>query len=303
MHRQATPVRALITSIEQLRRARHVRYIKEPHPQGKRFTQEELRAAAPSFKNLHIGRTQRLPTRATILRIAEYLECTLAERNELLMIAEYLPDHVELREDEYRAAYEHARQVLHTLPLPAALVSRGWFEEEVNAAYEALYHDCLPTVWNGRHGAAVPWFFTSHGYTQTLHAPDQATWQANIHSVLRVFRYLHQCLHYEGWYQALLKEFQTLQGFKHAWKQVDQAPNTTPMGIIRMQKRTSSTVFREQQVILSVSTTVFPLVIMNVPLDQAAHHVYRTHGIAVSENRWERIVSSSSTSGTPSCTT
>ena len=287
MSHQTTLIRTLVAEIENIRRKRRSMYVDIPHPQQKRFTQEELRSVAPVFKNLHIGNTQRLPSRTIILEIAHYLECTLAERNELLGIAEYLPDRVELREDEYQAVYEQACTLLHGLPLPAAVVSHGWFEEEVNTPYELLYPSCPTAVWRGREGAAIPWFFEHQNHTNMFQAPDQQTWQTNIRSIVNLFRYMHQNVQYESWYRALVREFYLLEGFREAWEQEDYEAIATLMGITTMRMPNSSIVFREQQVLMPMSVAVFPMLIVNVPLDEAAHYVYRTRGIATGENRWE----------------
>lgn len=81
---------AVITAVEAVRLARRQQVAAHPHPQGKRFSQEELAEAAyPSYKNLINGRTGRLPDRTTLMQIADYLECTLDERNSLLLAAQY----------------------------------------------------------------------------------------------------------------------------------------------------------------------------------------------------------------------
>ncbi|GAB4525878.1 MAG: hypothetical protein OHK0046_42210 [Anaerolineae bacterium] len=60
--------------------------------QHKLFTQDEIcQLIYPSYKNILIGRSNRLPDRDTVLKLADYLECTPNERNALLRAAYYLP--------------------------------------------------------------------------------------------------------------------------------------------------------------------------------------------------------------------
>src|SRR5690242_14077264 len=97
--RSATPkiLRDLLGEIETLRIKRQQALRKRPHPQLKRFTQQELTdEVCPTYKNLLLGRSLRLPSRERILQIAQYLECTAAERNTLLVAARYLPENLEL---------------------------------------------------------------------------------------------------------------------------------------------------------------------------------------------------------------
>lgn len=92
---EAQHLSALVRQIEaiRLRRKRTTPH----HPNGKRFSQDELCALAyPSYKNMILARTGRLPDREALLQIADYLECTPGERNDLLRAARYatenLPD-------------------------------------------------------------------------------------------------------------------------------------------------------------------------------------------------------------------
>src|SRR5260370_13865244 len=79
----------------------------QPHPQLKRFTQQELTdEACPTYKNLLVGRSLRVPSRETILHIAQYLECTAQERNDLLLAARYLPETLELEGSQLRQALQ-----------------------------------------------------------------------------------------------------------------------------------------------------------------------------------------------------
>ncbi len=81
----------LVHEIEMLRLKRKRTY--QRHPEGKRFSQDELgNMAYPSYKNMLLARTQRLPDRAALMQIADYLECTPMERNALLRAAQYAPE-------------------------------------------------------------------------------------------------------------------------------------------------------------------------------------------------------------------
>jgi hypothetical protein len=90
---QARVFHQLLGAIEAVRIRRQEDYREKRHPQLKRFTQEELTdEACPTYKNWLRGRSQRLPSRSLLMQIADYLECSLRERNDLLLAAHYLPE-------------------------------------------------------------------------------------------------------------------------------------------------------------------------------------------------------------------
>ena len=61
-------LRDVLGEIEVLRIKRHEEVRDRPHPFLKRFTQKELTdEACPTYKNLLVGRSQRIPSRQTIM--------------------------------------------------------------------------------------------------------------------------------------------------------------------------------------------------------------------------------------------
>src|SRR5690348_1747562 len=70
-------LRGVLDEIEKLRLKRQEEVRNRPHPRLKRFTQQELTdEACPTYKNLLVGRSHRVPSRETIMQIAQYLECS-----------------------------------------------------------------------------------------------------------------------------------------------------------------------------------------------------------------------------------
>lgn len=83
-------VHEVVTAIEYLRQQRQNTHRKSGFSSSKTFSQDELCSVAyPSYKNLLKGRTRRIPARDALIAIADYLECTSSERNELLLVAGY----------------------------------------------------------------------------------------------------------------------------------------------------------------------------------------------------------------------
>src|SRR6266700_7342144 len=87
---QAQVFQQLLGAIEAVRITRQEEYREKDHPQLKRFTQQELNdEACPTYKNWLIGRSHRLPSRSMLMQIADYLECSLSERNDLLLACKF----------------------------------------------------------------------------------------------------------------------------------------------------------------------------------------------------------------------
>src|SRR5690348_15088103 len=126
-------LRDVLEEIEVLRIARQEEVRDHPHPHLKRFTQQELTdETCPTYKNLLVGRSQRIPSRETLMQIADYLECSVGQRNDLLLAARYLPESLELEGPELRQALEQARYLMATLSYPAMLVTHSLEIEAIN---------------------------------------------------------------------------------------------------------------------------------------------------------------------------
>lgn len=95
--------------------------------------------ACPTYKNLLMGRSHRMPDRRMIICIAEYLECTAVERNALLLAAGYLPVYPALEGAAMEQALEEVRQILSSLPLPAMIVNHMLNIKAVNERFSRLF--------------------------------------------------------------------------------------------------------------------------------------------------------------------
>jgi hypothetical protein len=133
-------VHNVLDKIETLRIARQQEVRDRPHPLLKRFTQQEVTdEACPTYKNLLVGRSRRVPSQKTIVQIAQYLECSAKERNDLLLAARYLPESLELEGDALRLALEQAQHVMGMLPYPAIIVTHTLSVHVANDAFQRAF--------------------------------------------------------------------------------------------------------------------------------------------------------------------
>lgn len=223
---QRALIRALVGEIETLREKRRAQVDQQSSSTGKRFTQEELADYCRlSYKNLLYGYTHRLPSRAQVLQIAEYLECTVAETNDLLATAEYMPVQVELGADREQAVLEQAKFYVHTLPLPAIVFRRGWEIVAANRFQLALNRmESLDAIPHEKR-TAVHWFCDPALPSYHVHAANPTTWQTNVQSMAALFRTSLQPFQHEAWLQALMRRWRALPGFAKAWDTVVADPH------------------------------------------------------------------------------
>jgi len=134
---QSNILQDVLNEIESLRKKRQSEYVNTQHPEMKRFSQQELTDEVfPTYKNLLIGRSSRIPNRETLLRIAEYLECNYEERNRLLLSGKYLPIFEEnVSEKEYQARIDRAKLIVKNLPFPSIVISQQLKVFEMNSSY------------------------------------------------------------------------------------------------------------------------------------------------------------------------
>jgi MmyB-like transcription regulator ligand binding domain len=88
--------------------------------------------AYSSYKALLRGVVRRPPKRVVVAEIADHLECTLQERDRLLIAAGYAPEEPYLTDRALEAALETARDTLERLPWPSMALTRDMQIRAVN---------------------------------------------------------------------------------------------------------------------------------------------------------------------------
>jgi PAS domain-containing protein len=290
---QRALIRELVGEIEAIRIKRRDSLAGQVHPEGKRFTQEELNNYYPNYKNLLLGRTQRLPSRTIILQIADYLECTIHETDDLLLAAQYLPESVGLREDEERKVIEAMRTLLHTLPLPGFLICHGGHIDDINHAILRLFQ--LPTIssipLHLRDG--VHWFFNQTLPSHRIHAADRDIWHRNAQNMAALFQHLHRSYRRESWFRTKLASWYELPEFSRYWEACNNRQSRATLvtnETTALYPHLGPAPVLEANVVVAPHATNFPCLIISVPLNDAARQVYHAAGCYTAENRWEETL-------------
>src|SRR5580658_4052784 len=117
--------------------------------QHRRLSQLELAETADSstryLSTLETGRST--PSRDMVLRLADFLDVPLRERNAMLLAAGYAPSFEERGLAELTAARRAIDQILNAhKPYPAFAVDRHWNVILSNSALPRMYDGCAPEL-------------------------------------------------------------------------------------------------------------------------------------------------------------
>jgi hypothetical protein len=287
-------LRDLLEEIEILRIARQQEVREHPHPLLKRFTQQELTdEACPTYKNLLVGRSRRIPSRQTLMLIADYLECNMAQRNNLLLAARYLPESLELAGSELQLALEQARNLMQTLPYPAMLVTHTLHIEATNELFQRLFAPLpLAAIPQAQRHMLSLCFRHDLPFRERSTFNDQAikAWQAGVIRAIQLFKESNRFYQFEPWYQALVEQFCTVADFRQHWEQ-EVVPATfaqqqaLPKLLLSRNAITGDVQPIQLRLVrISVSSRMYPCIMALVPLDEPARTVVASLGSTEESN-------------------
>ncbi len=291
-------IRELVNVIESLRKKRRQRCSKDTHPESKRFTQKDLLQVCPSYTNLVLGRTGHLPPRDMVLLIAEFLECTIHERNDLLQAARYSPEQRELPEDQYQTSLFIAKSVLRELPYPAFVGTHGMIHKcnEYFVSLNGLSRSQRLYLNSSECPILATTFNPSVGTRDRLH-PDRKMWQENARISVTIFQQSYAWYHQEEWYQKRVDEGGAWPGFKDLWDttSTEVCPDPGKTFSAKIVYTALVPVGTERRLIKMYASSmtfppfgpVDPFIFLLIPADNATRQTYRDLGIPVLENRSE----------------
>jgi hypothetical protein len=275
-------LRDVLEQIETLRLRRQDVVRERMRPLLKRFTQQELTdEACPTYKNLLVGRSRRVPSRKTIMQIADYLECSAAERNGLLLAARYLPESLELEGAQLKQALEQGQRLMETLPYPAAMVTHTLEIQAINEAFQRIFEvPPLSTIPQPQRHLFHFLFHPDFPTRARSTFDDQAikAWQAQASRGIQLFKQSNVLYQFEPWYQALIERFYAVADFRTYWEQdaEDLEHQETLPKIVLSRDATSGELLPIQfrPIHISVCSYRYPCIAASLPLDEAAHTAF-----------------------------
>ena len=175
-----------------------------------------------SYKQMRKGRVTRPPRRETVMEIAGYLDCTLEERNRLLIAAGAAPIATYLTGATLDEALRVAGAVAAALPIPAAIINRDWHIHFLNEPILRLFGvtpeqlaAVAPHQFNVLHllfDPALP--------LHPLLIQNQDSWTRMVRQTIYGFKVANQLSQFEPWYAELVGQLLELPGFAEQWRGV-----------------------------------------------------------------------------------
>ncbi|QOS79506.1 hypothetical protein JNUCC31_00620 [Paenibacillus sp. JNUCC31] len=272
----------VIGEIEALRVKRQQKLADRPHPSLKRFTQQELNDEAfHSYKNLLVGRTRRIPNRQMIIKIAEYLECTSDERNDLLLAAGYLPILTELEGRSLERALEWAQQMMWSIPFPAMIVTHRQDIKGVNKPFRHLFDIPLERSYDGLMNR-VDFHFNSDLPIRPRSTFDKVSfeqWEEHAKNGIHTFKREHMLSRYDAWYQKLFERVQKYNVDEYLNEPDTEAKvDHTQTILARMESTSEFVPIRYRQASISTGSRLYPQIEVFLPVDSAARTVFENLG-------------------------
>ncbi len=288
METEEAGLKQTLYEIERLRLQRQREISHHRYTPWKRFTQQELNdEACPTYKNLLVGRSRRIPDRQTMLNIADYLECSSGERNDLLLAAGYLPVQTELSPAMLGQAIEQAQHTMRALPYPAMVVThtediRGYnelcsrlFDFPQRSAYQSLMNR-VDLHFN----LALPVRPRS-----TFDQASQQQWEAHAARGIRMFKQNYMLSRYDAWYQDVVKRFgqyDASQAFLEDMEAMEDASfELTQTILARSERRREWVPIRFKQYTISTGNLMHPRIQVFLPADEAAQRLFEELGSSV----------------------
>ena len=185
------------------------------------WTRDELcDVAYSSYRALLRGAVRRPPRREVVLEIADYLECSMTERNRLLAGARYAIEHPGPGGAELREAVTELATIIDLLPLPSYAVSRDWTVQLINdhllTALGLARQDVAGLPAPSRNVLRL--LFDPALPVRGLLEPDAASWSRLAAFSVARFREDNLLWQYDAWYRALLARLGDLPDFSSYWQ-------------------------------------------------------------------------------------
>lgn len=289
--KQADILKELLHLIEAIRYQRYERWHKHQHPLGRKFTQIELtQVALPTYGNLLVGRSKRLPAREQILDVASYLECTIAETNDLLCGAEYLPKYHPLSDTQYKSAIARARQLVQFITLPALVMGKGGVGIMANTPFLRLNN--LPTfeAWLPEQCNVIHSAFDTRLPSHAMYHATPEIWSATATGSVQLLKSTTKAYQHEKWFLNQLDIWHQLPEFTDYWHQLALNPDPfTEMPNVKMITPLIEQPIEEQGMMIPFTRDFEVCLLVWQPVDDAAQHVYDLLECNYHNTRWSEM--------------
>ncbi|WP_317890339.1 hypothetical protein [Paenibacillus polymyxa] len=214
-----------------------------------------------------VGRSRRILDRQTMIHIAEYLECTSDERNDLLLAADYLPIHYELEGRSLELALEQAQQIMSNLPFPAMIITHTLDIKGLNEPFRHLFD--IPSDFSIRPRS-------------TFDAESFGQWESHAIYGIQAFKRYNMFSRYDHWYKKLIDRFRKYDDLNKYWsvqpKDSSNEVEHSRIILARMGAMAGLVPIRYKKIHISVSSPMYPGIEVYLPIDEPGRRVFEYLG-------------------------
>lgn len=282
IHSGDSRLKLLLGEIEALRMKRQRELAHRDHPFLKRFTQQELNDEAfPSYKNLLVGRSHRMPDRQAIIHIAQYLESATDECNDLLLVAGYNPIKIELEGQSLERALDWARKTMKEIPFPAMIVTHTQDIKGFNEPFRRLFDIRTDYSYGGLMNR-IDFHFNFDLPIRPRSTFDKASfelWEAHAIQGIYAIKREHMLSRYDTWYKELFDRIRKYKVEEYL-NVVDLEETADQMQSILARTENSGVLIpiRYRQIAITSGSRAYPQIEVFLPADAAARKVFQELG-------------------------
>ncbi|MDF2938868.1 MAG: hypothetical protein K0Q90_4241 [Paenibacillaceae bacterium] len=281
IHWQSSELSRVLLMIEQLRINRQQAATENRRGAFKRFTQQELNdTVCGTYKNLLIGRSQRLPDRQMLLDIADYLECTAEDRNDLLLAAGYVPVPMPLSGRQLELALDQARALMQQLPYPAMIVTDMLDVSGFNPAFSELF-GISHTPFTADKMNTIDFHFNSElpvRFRSSFDERSRARWESHAIYGIQAFKKAHPAVFVDPWYDRFYKMMDKYPDIRKYWNReslTDRQDLAEPKYFLAHSPASSEQkAIGYNQLHMAVTAHAYPRIEFFVPADEPARMVF-----------------------------
>jgi len=280
--KQSDVLKNLLNLIEEMRQKRRGEWREMPHPSHKRFTQEEIRfGPCPTYHNLLSRRSQRIPSRQMILDIAHYLECSIEETNEMLRVAQYVPEFIVMSDRDQQQIVARVQMLASLIPLPSAIVGKFGEVIQANSVITALNNQPAPHLWRSDERDIAQGYFNPS--LNAVYRVSPSSWELNARGAVETIYLLSRPYLREKDFLSKLEQWKKLPDFSSFWTDITTCLPSEDK--VHCENLTHTTLLdspiRDQNIVIPFMPNFEVTLVIGVPRDEAALYVYRELGCGI----------------------
>jgi hypothetical protein len=241
-----------------------------------------------SYKAMLKGAIRRPPRRHVVMDLADYLECSLDERNRLLVAARYAPEQPYLQGAALATALAYAGMVIDDLPFPAHALTRDWDLHLPNDPLVQILRMTREqfTMVPAEQRNILHLVFDPASPLYALLRPNRASWERTARREVHGFKQQNQLCQYDAWSIERVERWMSLPHFARFWHEAELGAMDasidhdvfSPYEFELTYDRNA--VLHMRAVLIALSDCDYPKVIAYLPADRATRHHFTALGLS-----------------------